>query len=84
MFSFQEPECYAPLSAYKNCLEHVFFFFPLVCCIFLKAVSSLKLVCQHFLVGVCSVAVCSLLSSDVVLRETISLALIGGKSLKRL
>lgn len=70
MFSFQEPECYTlPQSAYK--ITWSMLVLSLVCCIFLKPVSSLKLECQHFLVGVCSVAVCSLFSSDVVLRETI-------------
>lgn len=71
MFSFEEPQCYTlPLkSAYKITWSMVFFLWCAV--FFLKPVSSLKLECQHFLVGVYSVAVCSLLSSDVVLRETI-------------
>lgn len=51
---------------------------------FFKASILFKTRMSAFLLGVCSVAVCSLLSSDVVLRETIYLALIGGKSLKRL
>lgn len=67
MFSFEEPECYTlPLkSAYKITWSMPFFLWCAV--FFLKPF----LECQHFLVGVYSVAVCSLLSSDVVLRETI-------------
>lgn len=68
MFSFEEPEGYTPQSSSKNCLEHAFFFGVLY---FFKASILFKSRISAFLVGVCSVAVCSLLFSDVVLRETI-------------
>lgn len=51
---------------------------------FFKASILFKTRMSAFLVGVYGGAVCSLLSTDVVVGETISLALIGGKSLKRL